>query len=265
MTITDGILKVKEQPYREFIFQYLVPRVIYDQTELDGVPVARPMVNNGYFTFERTDLKEVAEQEVKEAVTKADKIIEDNQYDIDDLAGLLERSKLIESNATPEQLAAGDAWAAKSAIFKVKHKGKPVLTVRDARKITNSDAFATFARSTITLYKGADSTHMYHEAWHAFSQLYLTKAQRDTLYTDASKLDSSFTYIKKTGGPGGNNSQRVTVKLNELDPNNKTHRKILEEFIAEEFRTYAMNNGKFNVENKKTSILKDIFDRIWTL
>jgi hypothetical protein len=265
ISIADGILKVEEKPYRDFIFNYLVPRVVYDQTIVNGKPIGRPMINNGYFTFERTDLKEVAEQESKAAVNTANAIIEKAKYDTDELSDLLERSKLIESNATPEQLAAGDAWAKEAGIFKVKHDGKPVLTVRDARNIVNSDAFATFANATITLYKGADSTHLYHEAWHAFSQMYLTKAQRDKLYSDASKLDVSFSYIKKTGGPGGNNTQKVNIKLNQLDSNNKEDRKILEEFIAEEFRLYAMNNGKFKVENEKTSILKNIFDKIWTL
>ena len=265
ISVTDNVLKVQEAPYRDFIFQYLIPRVIYDQTKVDGQPIARPMVNNGYFTFERTDLKEVAEKEAKSAVSTANDVIENANYDIDELSDLLERSKLIESSATPEQIAAGDAWAAEAAIFKVKHKGKPVLTVRDARDKVNSDAFATFANATITLYKGADSTHMYHEAWHAFSQMYLTKSQRNKLYSDASKLDASFSYIKKIGGPGGNNTQKVTIKLNELDSNNKNDRKILEEFIAEEFRLYAMNNGEFRVKNEKTSILKQIFDKIWAL
>jgi hypothetical protein len=265
ISVTDNVLKVQEAPYRDFIFQYLIPRVIYDQTKVDGQPIARPMVNNGYFTFERTDLKEVAEKEAKSAVSTANDVIENANYDIDELSDLLERSKLIESNATPEQIAAGDAWAAEAAIFKVEHKGKPVLTVKDARNIVNSDAFATFANATITLYKGADSTHMYHEAWHAFSQMYLPKAKRDKLYSDASKLDTSFSYIKKIGGPGGNNTQKVTIKLNELDSKNKNDRKILEEFIAEEFRLYAMNNGEFRVKNEKTSILKQIFDKIWAL
>lgn len=252
--IDNGVLTVKTEPnYKAFISKYLVPRIMVD------IESKRPMVNNGYFTFEELDQAEVVDKKAKEIVVEAKEELKKSYKRPD----LLERSKLIESRASEAQKLVGDKWINETAILKVKVDGKPVLTSEDARNIVNSDAFATFARATMTLYKGGDSTHMYHEAWHAFSQIYLTKAERDKLYTDASKINQSFTYIKKIQGPGGNTIEKVTVNLNTLNPNNPTDRKILEEFIAEEFRIYAMNNGKF--VNKKAFAFKDIFKKIWEL
>jgi hypothetical protein len=259
-TIENNILSVKEDPaYKNFIMQYLVPRIMVDST------TKTPIINNGYFLFENINQEKIVAKETDEVLKKAEKEIKKTDVDTDDLADALERSKLIASRSNKIQKEIADQWIKDAAILKVKVNGQPVLSIEDARNITNSDAFATFARATMTLYKGGDSTHMYHEAWHAFSQVYLKRADRDKLYSDASKLDSSFTYVKKVAGPGGNTIQKVTVKLNSLNPNNKHDRKILEEFVAEEFRMFAMNNGKFKTENKKTSVFKDIFNKIWEL
>lgn len=257
-TIDNGVLIVKQEPsYKEFISKYIVPRITLD------ISTKRPMVNNGYFTFEETNLKEITAEQSIRVVEKAKEEIKKSKYDTDDLSNALDRSKLIASRASASQKAAADKWIAEAGILKVKVNGKPVLTTEDARNIVNSDAFATFAKTTMTLYKGGDSTHMYHETWHGFSQIYLKKSERDKLYTDAGKINNSFTYVKKVPGPGGNTIEKVKVKLNTLNPNNPSDRKILEEFIAEEFRTYAMNNGQF--KTKTPTGLKDIFKRIWEL
>lgn len=257
-SIEDGVLTTKpETGYKDFISQYLVPRIGMD------VSTKRPMVNNGYFTFEETNLEEVVFKQAAKVVEEAKEEIKKSKYDTDDLADALERSKLIASRSTPEQKEKGDKWLAETALLKVKVDGKPVITTEDLRNIVNSDAFATFQKSTMTLLNGGDSTHMYHEAWHAFSQIFLKKADRDALYKAASKLDASFTYIQKVPGPGGNTIKKVKVKLNTLNPSLATDRKILEEFIAEEFRVFAMNNGKF--VTKTPAGFKAIFKKVWEL
>ena len=259
-TIENGVLAVKEEPsYKDFIKQYLVPRIMVD------AKTKTPIVSNGYFIFEPINLEKNVAKETEEVLKKAKEVTKKTDFDTNDLEQALERSKLIASRSNKVQKAIADKWIAEAGILKVKVNGKPVLTIEDARNITNSDAFATFARASMTLYAGGDSTHMYHEAWHAFSQVYLKRADRDKLYTGASKLDGSFTYVKKVPGPGGNTIQKVTVKLNTLNPKDKHDRKILEEFVAEEFRMFAMNNGKFKTENKKATTFKDIFNKIWEL
>lgn len=253
-SINNNVLTTKEESsYIEFISQYLIPRIGMD------VSTKRPMVNNGYFTFEETDLKEVVFKQVNKIVKEAKEEIKKSKYDIDDLANALERSKIIESRATSKQKIKADKWIKEASLLKVKVDGKPIITVEDCRNIVNSDAFATFTRATMTLYKGGDSTHLYHESWHAFSQIFLKKDERDALYKAASKIDKSFTYIQKLSG----NSKKITVNLNTLNPNKPTDRKILEEFIAEEFRIFAINDGKFITEVPNG--FKSIFKKIWTL
>lgn len=255
-TIDAGVLKIKEEPYNAFISKYLIARIMVDKNTGKG------MVNNGHFTFSPINESEIVQEEANKVAEKANEELKKSNYDLD-LFDDLERSKLIESRSNKIQEAAADKWIDEAAILKVEVDGRPVLTAIDARNIVNSDSFATFARATMTLYKGGNSTHMYHEAWHAFSQIYLKKDERDKIYKDASKLNVSFTYVKKIPGPGGNTNKTETVKLNTLDFNNKFDRKILEEFIAEEFRVFAMNGGKFKVQNKKANILSEIFRKIW--
>lgn len=48
--------------------------------------------------------------------------------------------------------------------------------------LDNPRAFATFTDAAITLYTGADYTMLYHEAWHRFTQHYLTKEEKNKLY-----------------------------------------------------------------------------------
>ena len=104
---------------------------------------------------------------------------------------------------------------------------------------------------------------MYHEAWHVFSQLYMTYAERTKMYKAVTGLSGSFTVIKKVGGPGVNNIEEVTLNFKDLDVTKEKDRRYLEEFIAEEFRTYAMNGGKFKVKNEKASKLERFFRAIW--
>jgi len=266
--IDNGILTVKEEPYREFIFKYLIPRMVYDET------TGKPMIANGYFKFELDNIEEVVQKKVEEVLAKSEKIVDKKKKDslkgLDDILG---RSRLIEARATPEQKIAGDKWSAEAQILKAKDKdGKPLLTITDARDIVNSDAFATFANATVTLYKGFNSTHMYHEAWHVFSQMYLTYSERtNKLYKPASNLEGSFTVVRKFGGPGGNTAERVRVNFADLkadlessDPDVVSQARLdLEEFIAEEFRKYAMNGGTFKVKDTKANIFEKIFKRIW--
>ena len=256
INITNGVLYTEDKVYNDFIFDLIYPDVMLD------VETGRPMINNGYFNFEKAIDQEQLNTMVKTNVEEAKKITKD--LDLGDW-DVLDRSKLIRDRFTPEQASKADKWAEETPLFKIKVDGEPVITLAKALDIVNSDAFATFAKATITMYKGSNSTHLYHEAWHAFSQVFLTRAQRTKLYKGAATLDTKFTYVKKSGTPGGQLQEVVTVNLNTLDPNNKQHRKILEEFIAEEYRIYAMNGGKFLVENEKTNIFKKLFNKIWAL
>ena len=244
--------KLSKLNYFDFIAAKFTPRVAID------VVTGRPVVVNGYFTFDTI----VTEPEIKKEVAVTTKEIENNNIpttnkEEDDIFLDLKRSKLIESKSSPEQDAKAELWWNKETALRtaVDQTGKPLFSLNLLRNVVNSDAWADFRDATITLYAGANYTHVYHEAWHAFSQIYLTKAERTKLYTDASKLKGSFETVRKVAGPGANTYEVVKIDFAEAS------RLELEEFIAEEFRVYAMNNGKFKTE--KTSILGKIFDRIW--
>lgn len=255
-----SIVKKETLPYIPFIFSKFTARVAYDKTS--GFPV----VNNGYFTFARIVNEAVVNKEVNETTTKAkeqDVPIDNTQQedDFDDLKS----SRLIEDNSTPEQNAkAENWWRNESALSKaVDENGKPLFSLNLLRNVVNSDAWATFSGSVITLYKGAKFSQVYHEAWHAFSQVYLTKEQRTELYKGIAGLKGSFEVVKKIVGPGSVTYEKVNVNFKDLDFNKRQDRLLLEEFIAEEFRKYALNNGKFNTKSEKTTLLGRIFDRIW--
>lgn len=108
---------------------------------------------------------------------------------------------------------------------------------------TNPNAVAHWTVHGVTLFKGADYSDLYHEAWHGFTQLFLTKAEKDKMYREARKAEGSFTDFK---------GKRVKFKnASELQ---------LEEFFAEDFR-------KFMLTGKKTvaPARKSIFQKLWNI
>lgn len=258
ITISGNNLTTKKSEYLGFISQYMIPRIIYDKT------TGGPMVINGFLSYELIKSEEQDKKETQQIIKKANDATGNFDAGNIDVSGF-DRSRLLENNADIYQKAAASKWEKTSAVVNAKDSvtGKPLFPKRMLMNIVNSDAFATFSRAGFTLYNGSDSTHMYHEAWHAFSQIYLTKRQRDELYKAATTLEGSFTVLKKVGGPGVNNVESVTLKFKDLDSNNPQHRLYLEEFIAEEFRTYAMNGGKFKVKNDRESKFKKFFRAVY--
>jgi hypothetical protein len=94
----------------------------------------------------------------------------------------------------------------------------------NAINAANHKAVASWQVQGIVLYKGSDYTDLYHEAWHAFTQTFLTKEEKQNLYNEVKKLLGSFTDYE---------GKRVTFK----DANAKQ----LEEYLAEDFRKYMLN------------------------
>jgi len=250
----EGFNAIEEKlNYWNFISSKLVPRIIMDKT------TNRPMIINGYFSYQRSQ----SEADVKKDVAETTKQVKETNIpltkDEQDFGfEKMLRSKLLASTATPEQKSAAQKWWEESGLAAaLDADGNPLFSFHPLFNTVNSDAWAEFSRSAITLYKGADYTHAYHEAWHAFSQVYLTYDERTKLYEAVNKLSGTFEVVKKNGTPDGTNYELVSI------PFNTATRQEAEEFIAEQFRIYAMNNGKFIVKNEKTRFLAKIFDRIW--
>lgn len=107
----------------------------------------------------------------------------------------------------------------------------------------NNQSVATFSRNAITLFKGSDMSDVYHEAWHAFTQSFLTQKQKKELYSELAKKTGTF--IDYSG-------KKVKFsQANELQ---------LEEFLAEDFREYILSDGKKILGN--SAVRNTIFRKI---
>lgn len=106
-------------------------------------------------------------------------------------------------------------------------------------------ARAIWTTSGIKLLRDARQGDGYHEAWHHFSQLYLTQEEKRSLYDEARKKNLNFT-------------DREGRKLN-----SKTASDIdLEEFIADDFRDYVESDGKSRLVERpyRNNIFRKILD-----
>ena len=120
------------------------------------------------------------------------------------------------------------------------HEISKHLDLRRAINIVNSNAYADFMTygavlggkyGVITLFDDASNMDIYHEAWHGFTQLFLTQSQKEALY----------------------NEVRKRLKGAE----NLSYEEI-EEILAEDFRTYAKNPKSIKGAPKRNSIFRQI-------
>lgn len=103
----------------------------------------------------------------------------------------------------------------------------PAGTVERLDNILHSDATAQFFNGGIKLYRDAKEGDGYHEAWHKFSQMYLTDKEKRGLYDELRKRDLRF---KSRDG-----RNLTTKKASDFD---------IEEFLADDFKQYALSDGK---------------------
>jgi hypothetical protein len=141
--------------------------------------------------------------------------------------------------ATKKQIEEAKEWYKKSPISKF----VPFEALFDIVNGGNPDSIARWSLAGITLYKGSDYSDLYHEAWHAFSQAFMTPAQRTELYRETRKKKGTFT--DHTG-------KTVSFK--------KASDLQIEEYLAERFRGYMLNPGTKKVTAKERSLFKKILD-----
>ena len=112
--------------------------------------------------------------------------------------------------------------------------------------IVNSDAYARFIAAGSTLVNGqylgtiqinkatgGTIVDVYHEAWHAFSQLFLTKDEKIALYEELRASNSKY------------------EKYSFLE---------LEELLAEDFRSYALNQKATKGSPKRNTLFRRILN-----
>jgi len=139
----------------------------------------------------------------------------------------LERTRLLENKINAKQKARAKAWVENHPIF------KNTAFIFD-QTINHPEAYAVWSKAGIQLFNGANYADAYHEAWHEFTQLYLTPEQKQALYKEAAKIYGNLTPFE------------------------------LEEKMAEDFRLFALSAGKvFPEVIKKSKEAKSIFEKIW--
>jgi hypothetical protein len=157
--------------------------------------------------------------------------IDTDNFDFDELF----RQTDLENKVTQEEIDAAEKWWAQSPLSK--H-----IPLNRLLAIVNSNAWATFSKSGITLYKGSSAVDIYHEAWHGFTQLYLTVAEKTRLYNEVRKKPGTF----------------KTVSGEVVKFSNASFFQI-EEYLAEQFRDYARQQ----TPEKGSPVKNTLFRRIW--
>ena len=153
----------------------------------------------------------------------------------------LDRSAKLSGDVTVEDVEKANNWWNTSPLNKY-------ITLDHAANLVNSDVFARFTvtgatlidptiLANISIYQKGSMVDVYHEAWHGFSQLYLTEKEKLKLYNDIRE------YKDKSG-----NTPYANKSFFEI-----------EEMIAEDFRTYAKDPKTFKA---KAPIQKTIFQKI---
>jgi hypothetical protein len=140
----------------------------------------------------------------------------------------LDTQREIGEKVTEEQIKAAEEWYNNHPLS----KHVPFARMFNAINTANPKSVATWTEAGITLFKGSNMTDLYHEAFHAFSQMFLSAKERQKIYDDVRKQKGTFTDYS------GNK-----VKFEDADDLQ------VEEYLAEEFRKYMLSNGEKGAAN----------------
>ena len=261
----------------KFNTQEQFTKIINEWTEMssyDGNPTAITDKQKNLIKdkFNALPKEKVEAKEVKETTSKTDVIQNtivpgaasptdaDTGIDINDpIFKGLDRKGFKKEKITQEQLEDINTWWNSKALEPL----RKVISFKQVFNLVNSDVYATFIvnASKIANPDGSLATiavnrkqgdifqnlTLYHEAWHIFSQLFLTPQDKIKLYTELRNYTDS-----KGNKPNINKSYLE-----------------LEEMLAEDFRNYAKNqkpNPETPVKNtlfrKMLNFLKALFGKL---
>ena len=142
--------------------------------------------------------------------------------------------------ATKEQIRLAKIWYENSPLA----KHIPLKVLFNMINTRTPNGVARWDVNGITLFKGSDFSDLYHEAWHGFTQMFLTKADKERLYAEAAKQAGEFRTFN-----------------GEVKKFSEATEEELEEYLAEDFREFMLGKGKKVLD--KTPIKKNIFQRIF--
>jgi len=256
-------MKSVSYPYSEFIRNNFTIRYVLEKNKLRKY--------SPYMTFQPTDedLNKVlgtseanaVEEDVLKNSADAPINVDQKIKAIDETPGLLDLGsfddllkntnedntlnklvvqKQINVTATAEQLKAAEEWWNSKANTELRSR-VPLDVLFTMVNTKTPGSIASWSAAGITLNQGSDYSDLYHESWHAFSQLFLTKDQKKALYNEVSRKIGSFTDY---------NGKRTTFKAATF--------KQLEEYLAEDFRSFMLD-GKAKVNEP---VRNSLFDKI---
>lgn len=175
-------------------------------------------------------------EELTESTTTVDNVIEnleaqqddfpfteeeDTSDDIDEFTGLW-RERGLPQNVSQKQAQEALEWFQNSDL-------SPLVSLNRMFNIVNSRAYASFIKGAITLYEGSTYADLYHEGWHVFSQYFLTRNQKISLYNEVKKKLGNVSFLEA------------------------------EEYLAERFRNFALGyKGK-----QPKNAVERVFDKIY--
>jgi len=192
----------------------------------------------------KNDLGNINSSEENNEPQEKVKIFKKNNVEIKDDDGLT-MNRIIPMKSQPEQIAAAKEWFDASPLSKhIKYK--------ELFNVVNSNAWAEFINGGIKLYAGSDYTVLYHEAFHAFTQHFLSKEQKVKLYKETAILAQGKKAIKDY-------AKSKNVSIDKLSDYQKYL--AIEELLAEGFREYVLSDGKVLGQNPvSNSIFRNILD-----
>jgi hypothetical protein len=194
-------------------------------------------INDGTVEDKTSDGKSVSDIQqdmTNDKLDEGDDTFDDNDYlDVPFTRVDVKQKSL---KATKKQIEEAEKWWNSSPLSK--H-----IPFKAMFETVNSKAVAQWTTDGIVLFQGSDYSDLYHEAFHGFTQAFLTKKQKKDLYNEVRKKTGSFKNYK---------GEYVTFK--------KASDLEVEEYLAEQFREYMLKGQKPTKGSPKQN---SFFRRIW--
>ena len=162
----------------------------------------------------------------------------------------LDRKGVDLNGVTEQQIKDAKEWWSNSPLAKF-------MDFETMVNLVNSDVYAKFIAygsvlngklGKIQIGERGSMVDVYHEAWHAFSQLFLTPEQRTKLYNEVAKQPGSFTLLDGT-----------TVAFKDANYLQ------LEEYLAEDFRDYSIDQSVKKGQPARNTLFRKILSFIKNL
>ena len=244
-TQTNKFVATKEQSYKDFILSNITFEGKNITQKVSTIKLDRDV------SFKP---KEQATEQVKPIIPQESPLTEkpkdEGKKDFDALGdGLddftnvpLNRLKILPSRKISEK------QESKAIEWFNKYQSKTGVSLKPMLDAVNDVAYAQWYRGAITLFKGSTSADLYHEAFHDFTQLYLTKKQKIALYNEVAKTKEGQKILN-------------TLKKDATDLE-KYH--ALEELMAEDFRKYMLSDQKLilNERPQRNSIFRRMYNAL---